>query len=652
MDKQLLELSQIGRFFLLGDQTFYALKDINLTINTGEFIAITGASGSGKTTLLNILGCLDKPNIGEYKIAGQNAGNLSNEELAALRREYFGFVFQQNYLLPYLNACQNVEMPAIYAGVDKTIRYSRAKELLVRLGLKDYCEHLPNQLSGGQQQRVCIARALINNCDIILADEPTGALDSNSGQEIINILHELYNNGRTIIMVTHNLKLTKYAERIIELKDGEIISDHHATNTILKKPIVLEETITSKANNDLLKVWQYFIEATRMAIITMLTHRLRAILTMLGIGIGITAVVIVVALGQGTQEKIIAYINSLGTNIIVIHTGNNWGDENAKNIHTLTLTDMSALKMQPYVDSITPWVINYALLRYKNITANARVAGIDPQYFRVRGVKIEQGRAFVSQDIQDLSQVAIIDDNTRKKLFQQHDNPLNNIIFVNNIPCHIIGVIKTEKFLFWENQDLAIWLPYSTVMGKLLNQQYLVAIGLRIKEGLSIQKIEKEVIKLLTLRHKNKDFFTHNQDFVFQTVSRTTIVMVLLISAIAIISLIVGGIGVMNIMLVSVSERIREIGVRMAVGARQIDILQQFLIEAVILCLMGGIFGIILAYGINLIFSLFVNIITIKISIVLTSLACLSSSLLGILFGFIPARNAARLDPIVALSRE
>jgi macrolide transport system ATP-binding/permease protein len=189
-------------------------------------------------------------------------------------------------------------------------------------------------------------------------------------------------------------------------------------------------------------------------------------------------------------------------------------------------------------------------------------------------------------------------------------------------------------------------------MGKLLNQQYLVAIGLRIKEGLSIQKIEKEVIKLLTLRHKNKDFFTHNQDFVFQTVSRTTIVMVLLISAIAIISLIVGGIGVMNIMLVSVSERIREIGVRMAVGARQIDILQQFLIEAVILCLMGGIFGIILAYGINLIFSLFVNIITIKISIVLTSLACLSSSLLGILFGFIPARNAARLDPIVALSRE
>jgi len=656
MRKPLLELTHLSRHFITDGQKTVVLKNINLTIHAGEMIAIVGASGSGKSTLMNILGCLDRPSEGIYRVAGQAVGTLDSDALAKLRREYFGFIFQHYHLLPHLNATQNTEMPAVYSGIDKSQRHIRAQELLKRLGLSDRYAYRPSQLSGGQQQRVSIARALMNGGDVILADEPTGALDSKSGQEIMNILHELHERGHTIILVTHNTNIANYAERIIEISDGEIINDRPNLE-ITKKALVLpNKHPTNKSTSVFQAGWWRFAEAFKMALIAITAHKIRTLLTMLGIIIGITAVVSVVAIGQGTRQKIIADINSMGTNVINIYAGGDWGDDqHAQGAHALVQSDLEVLKYQVYTDSITPEVYGSSLLlRYNNIKISASITGVSEQYFRVRGIGIAQGIAFRTSDIQRLAQVVIIDHNTSKKLFPNHDNPIGKIIFIGNLPTQIIGVTKEKENSFGMfGRNLNIWLPYTTVMGKLSGQQRFNSIAVRIKDGLSNQIAEDSITKLLKARHGGrKDFFIQSIDNILRAVKKTTANMTLMISAIALISLLVGGIGVMNIMLVSVSERTHEIGIRMAVGARQSDIMQQFLIEAIIVCLVGGIIGIALSYAIGIIFSLFITTITMKFSILSCIIAFFCSSLIGMIFGFLPARNAARLDPIVALARD
>ncbi|CAL7960895.1 ABC-type tripartite efflux pump ATP binding/membrane subunit [Gammaproteobacteria bacterium] len=654
MRKPLLELTHLSRYFIADGQKTVVLKNINLTIYAGEMIAIVGASGSGKSTLMNILGCLDQPSEGIYKVAGQRVDTLDSDALAKLRREYFGFIFQHYHLLPHLNATQNTEMPAVYSGIDKAQRHTRAQELLKRLGLSDRYEYRPSQLSGGQQQRVSIARALMNGGDVILADEPTGALDSKSGQEIMNILHELHERGHTIILVTHNTGIANYAERIIEISDGEIINDRSNLEVTKKASVLPNKHLINKSASVFQAGWWRLAEAFKMALISITAHKIRTLLTMLGIIIGITAVVSVVAIGQGTRQKIIAEINSMGTNVINIYSGADWGDDQAQSVHALVQSDLEVLKSQVYIDSITPEAYSSSLLRYSNIKVSASITGVSEQYFRVRGITIAQGIAFRTSDIQRLAQVVIIDHNTSKKLFPSHESPIGKIIFIGNLPAQIIGVTKEKENSFGMfGRNLNIWLPYTTVMGKLLGQQHFNSIAARIKDGLSNQIAEDSITKLLKARHGNrKDFFIQSIDNILRAVKKTTANMTLMISAIALISLLVGGIGVMNIMLVSVSERTHEIGIRMAVGARQSDIMQQFLIEAIIVCLVGGTIGIALSYAIGLIFSLFVTSIIMKFSIMSCMIAFFCSSLIGMIFGFLPARNAAKLDPIVALARD
>lgn len=659
----LLELQQVWRRFRAGDEDIPVLKGIDLTIGAGEMVAIVGASGSGKSTLMNILGCLDRPSEGRYLIDGRETGSLDGDERAELRREHFGFIFQRYHLLPHLDATQNTEIPAIYAGVEKARRRARAAELLDRLGLADRRSHRPGQLSGGQQQRVSIARALMNGGEVILADEPTGALDSKSGQELMGILHELHGRGHTIILVTHDPQVADHAERIIEISDGEIIRDHANPRRAgagggSAVPFAGQGAGQGAAGagrgagRALRGVWGRFAEAFKMALVAMASHRMRTLLTMLGIIIGITSVVSVVALGQGARQKVISDISSMGTNIIDIFPGSDWGDEKAASIHTLKPADLEALKSQVYVDSVTPGVNGSVLLRYRNIKANASVGGVGEEYFRVRGLELAQGTAFRQSDIQRQAQVVVIDTNTATKLFPNGENPLGRVIFLGTLPCQVIGVTKEKESPFGNNQNLNVWVPYTAAMGRLLGQQYFNSITVRVREGLPNQAAEQGIIKLLTMRHGSKDFYTSSSDSILKTVKKTTATLTLLISAIAVISLVVGGIGVMNIMLVSVTERTHEIGIRMAVGARQSDILQQFLIEAVLVCLIGGLIGILLSFGVGLIFPLFVTAIAMKFSLASIAAAFLCSTMIGILFGFLPARNAARLDPIEALARE
>ena len=653
--KILLQLDNVSRWFISGEERVRVLKNINLTIHSGEMVAIVGASGSGKSTLMNILGCLDKPSSGEYLVAGRIPQHLDSNELAELRREHFGFIFQRYHLLNDLSAQENVEIPAIYAGVNREERRQRAASLLSRLGLADRLDYRPSQLSGGQQQRVSIAGALMNGGEVILADEPTGALDTHSGTEVLNILKGLHQQGHTVVIVTHDMSIAEHAQRIIELRDGEVISDRQMPQPELPAKISTIETpdiahkppLTSwKAQRDRLQ------EAFKMALLAMSAQRLRTLLTMLGIIIGIASVVSVVALGKGSQQQVLANINSMGTSTLEIFPGKDFGDMRSAAIHTLRATDADALAQQGYIHSVTPTVSTSTTLRYGNKSVSGTVNGVGEQYFLVRGYTLAQGMAFNRTSVDNLMQEAVIDENTRDKLFPNGENPLGKVILLGSLPCRVIGVAAKKQSGFGSDENLNVWIPYTTAMKRMLGQSYLKSITVRVNDDIDLANAEQGVTKLLTQRHGTQDFFVMNTDSIRQTIEKTTSTMTLLVSMIAVISLVVGGIGVMNIMLVSVTERTKEIGVRMAVGARASDIMQQFLIEAVLVCLLGGGLGVVLSLAIGLLFSQFSSSFSMVYSATSIITAFICSSLIGVIFGFFPAQRAAQMDPIRALERE
>lgn len=662
MSQLLLDVQDVWREFPSGESTVAVLKGVNLRIHAGEMVAIMGASGSGKSTLMNILGCLDQPSRGSYRVAGQATSDLLPDDLARLRREYFGFIFQRYHLLGDLSALGNVEMPAIYAGVEKGTRLQRARELLTRLGLAERTAHRPSQLSGGQQQRVSIARALMNGGEVILADEPTGALDSASGQEVMRILKELNADGHTVIIVTHDPKVAEHARRVIEIADGQIVADRQATSLDHTSQVVEQGAATSSPasrpmpHTPALSLgwaarWEGFLEAFKMAVRAMLGHRLRTLLTMLGIVIGIASVVSMVALGSGSQKRVLQDISAMGTNTIDVFPGKNFGDRQSGRIQTLVPADADALAQLPYVDSVTPSVSTSVTLRRGQVEATANVTGVGDQFFRVKGYTMEHGQSFDSSGIKRLVQEAVIDPNTYKALFKPGDDALGQVIFLGSVPVRIVGVTKPQDNAFSFGDNLNVWVPYTTAMRRLMGQQHLRSITVRVSDSAPSVAAEQGITKLLIQRHGTQDFFLRNSDSIRQTIESTTQTMTLLISSIAVISLIVGGIGVMNIMLVSVTERTQEIGVRMAVGARQGDILKQFLIEAVTVCLLGGVLGIGLALLIGVLFDqLGGGTFQMAYSTSTIALAFGVSSLIGVVFGFLPARHAARLTPVDALA--
>jgi len=653
-DKPLMQVKGLIREFKAGEQTIRVLHDINLTIHQGEMVAIIGQSGSGKSTLMNILGCLDQATAGDYQVFGQSVNRLAPDELAKLRREHFGFIFQRYHLLGDISARDNVSVPAVYAGMDGQARNERAKKLLSDLGLADKVNNRPSQLSGGQQQRVSIARALMNGGDIILADEPTGALDSKSGKDVVQILKDLNAQGHTIIMVTHDPSLAAQAERVIEIKDGYIIADYKNDN--YQRPAAQSASTIDKHRKSAFGSFiDRLFEAFKMSLLAMRAHKMRTLLTMLGIIIGIASVVSVVGLGKGSQEQILSNISSLGTNTITVTDGYPYGDPRRQyNDDNLTPQDAQAVADQPYVLSVSPQLNSNMSVRYRNVQEAASISGVGKDYLDVSGETLAIGQGFDEQSILRRTQDIIIDSNAHKTFFPTTANPIGEVLLIGSVPGRVIGVLEPNEGGFSRSVDSpTLYMPYTTMMSRLIGSTYIESFVALIDNNISSSAAESAISDLMKSRHGTDDFRIRNSDSIRQTIESTTAALTLLISSIAIISLIVGGIGVMNIMLVSVTERTNEIGVRMAVGARQSDIMQQFLIEAILVCILGGLLGIGLAFAIGELINR-VGGDSFKVIYSSTSIiaAFVCSTLIGVVFGFLPARNAAKLDPVEALSRD
>jgi macrolide transport system ATP-binding/permease protein len=670
--------------YTIGAQDVYALRGVDIDIGTGEMVALMGASGSGKSTLMNVLGCLDQLDEGSYRIDGQDVSQLGLDELAAIRREHFGFVFQRYNLLSQLSALANVEMPAIYSGQPPQARQARAHALLRRLGLGERLDHRPEQLSGGQQQRVSVARALMNGGRVILADEPTGALDSRSGRDVMGLLMDLNQLGHTLVIATHDPAIAAYAHRIVELADGHVVSDGQAKTSLIAArtnccvPVkdgtqcnTLEIGLDSRAritefeNSKELTMTatsvvvpnpafrSRFGESVRIAIITLSLHRLRTALTLLGVVIGIVSVVTMVALGEAAQRYLADELKGLAINTLEILPGKDWGDPDATRIQSLSKADVDALRGLDYVKDVSPQITLSALIRSRAISGNARVNGVESGLLKMLHLEIIEGSNFSAEDVNRQAQVVVIDPNIRERFFGS-SNAVGETIYVGKLPCLVIGVTGHDYLQEVRmGSKFNLWMPYTTTAARLIGRSYLDDIVVALRDVRLAEIADSKITSLLINRHRSKDFMVANLAAHAKASVAIYQSMSLLLAAIGIISLVVGGIGVMNIMLVSVAERSREIGVRVAVGARQSDIRLQFLIEAVIVCLIGAAIGVVVSYLVCKVAGYFLPPRwEIWLSIPAVLIAVVSAVITGVIFGYIPARNAARLDPVEALARD
>ena len=646
MTSPILRLENISRYYQGGDTIVKALDDVSLTIHQGEFVAIMGQSGSGKSTLMNIVGCLDRATSGTYFVLGNDVQHLDADDLAALRRETFGFIFQRYNLLATSSAAENVEMPAIYAGLEKSRRRTRALDLLSRLGLGDRTDHRPSQLSGGQQQRVAIARALMNDPPVILADEPTGALDSRSGQEVMTLLKELHAEGRTIILITHDEHVAAHARRIIKFQDGHILSDE--INIPDQGGVVaFSRELNTKGQAQLQSESG---EAVITALRALRVNLFRTLLTLLGIVIGVAAVITMLAIGNGSKDKVLTQISAMGTNLLSVRPGGA-GIRSSGDNATLTMNDVVYLKDIPNVEIVVAERNARKTLRSGNVDYSTTINGVSPGFTSAREWLVAEGTFFTERDLSSYAPVLVLGQTVVDNLFPGGQNPVGQYVLVGNIPFQVIGVMSKKGAAPWgQDQDDAVFAPVTTVLTRLVGTSYINSITVKVSNVETIDATGMEITEILKKRHGNMEFNVRNTASLLEMATTTQNTLTVLLGAVAAISLVVGGIGVMNIMLLSVTERTREIGIRMATGARMRDIMIQFNTEAAVVCTIGGILGIVFGLLTGWIISLFeVNVL---FSVMPALLAFTCAVMTGVIFGYLPAKKAARLDPVVALSSE
>jgi macrolide transport system ATP-binding/permease protein len=654
----MIELKNINKAYQMGNVKVQALHNASVTINPGEFVAIMGPSGSGKSTLLHIIGFLDRPDSGSYLLDKKDITELTDDELALLRNRLAGFVFQQFHLLPRISAVENAQLPLIYAG--KRHLKERAHEKIKDVGLAQRESHRPNEMSGGEQQRVAIARSLVNEPFIILADEPTGNLDTKSEEEIIALLKDLNKQGKTIVMVTHEQEIAAHAKRIIRMRDGEIIADERkkgaTKKAVAKQPLRLNTILTEARQSSARAA---FIDHFRQAIHSIVSHKMRSFLSMVGILIGIASVIAMLALGQGAKESISKQLASLGSNLLMLRPGSSQIHGvalEAGAVTRFTLQDADAIaKLTDTLSRVSPSVSGRGQLVHGNKNWNSQVIGTGVNYAPMHASVPTIGRFFNEEEVRRRDKIAVLGTTVVRELFNDV-NPIGATIKINRINFKVIGVLPEKGATGWRDQDDIVVIPVTTAMYRLLGKQYVDSIDAEVRDSLLTNQAQEDISALIRKRHRQdnekEDTFTiHNMADIQEAFTSTTRTMTWLLGSIAAISLLVGGIGIMNIMLVSVSERTREIGLRKAIGAKKKDILAQFLIEAALMTMSGGIVGILGGIGAALLLALLAGWST-KISAFSIILATSFSLIVGIGFGLWPARQAARLNPIEALRYE
>lgn len=638
----LIKFSGVTKTFRNGEIATQVLHGIDIEIYPGEFVAIMGQSGSGKSTLMNILGCLDRATTGEYFFAGKNVVELDADGLAQLRREAFGFVFQSYNLLGGSTACENVEMPATYSGLSPEARRARSTELLSSLGLQERLHHRPNQLSGGQQQRVSIARALMNGGQIILADEPTGALDSHSGKEVMRLLKELSAQGHTIILITHDAAVAHHAQRLIELRDGEVIADPGPQQP--PKPPKEEHYLRGESS-----LRTELLEAMKTAFRSLHSNVFRTILTLLGIVIGVASVITLMAIGDGAKKSVVDSISAMGSNLLQVRPGGPMQRFRWDSV-TLVPEDAEAIGALPHVAAALPELNGQYTLRYGNIDHATEVNATAAKFPLARKWDVAQGTFFTEEDEKNYATVVVLGKSVATKLFAEK-NPLGEFIIINNVLFQVIGVMSERGAdPGGQDQDDKVFVPFKTGSLRVIGQRFLRAVTVSVDEEKNIEEVQARVHALMMERHGAEDFQIRSMSSLIDMVSETQNTMTFLLGSIAAISLLVGGIGVMNIMLVSVTERTREIGIRMATGARKRNIMQQFLIEALVVSALGGFIGVVLGLGTAMLVGYIGMPVAYSFAPIIMAFSC--AFLTGLLFGFLPARKAASLDPVAALAAE